>query len=288
MPTPVHIGTSGFSYADWKGEFYPEGTKPADRLAYFVTQFKTVEINMTFYRPVSEKILLNWKSVVPKDFAFTMKAGKIITHIRRLCRCKSDLCDMWQQFAPLGKNLACVLFQLPPSLKPDLGLLEDFLDTARSTQSKQGIQCPLAVEFRGRRWYEPQTFKILEEYGATAVLHDMPYKGGFWPIEEHDEMILKSGHLLMLPEDWIADTSAHFFYFRFHGTVNKRAWQEYGAENLEPWARIAGRCLLHQKPFFAYFNNDAHAASVRDAKTFRMLLEREGYLDEHPSDSYIF
>lgn len=233
---------------------------------------------MTFYRPVSEKTVLAWKAVVPDDFAFTMKAGKIITHILRLKNCKTELRDMWRQFAPLEQNLACVLFQLPPSLKPDLGLLEKFLETARKTQVKEGIDCPLAVECRARRWYEPKLFTLLDDYGATAVLHDMPYKGGFWPIDEGGETIIKSGHLLMVPEDWIAQTSAHFFYFRFHGTVNKHAWQEYGAENLEPWVKIAGRALQYGKPFFAYFNNDGTAASVRDAQTFAEMLEYEGYL----------
>lgn len=277
--TKVRIGTSGFSYSSWKGTFYPEGMKPADRLAFFAKRFKTVEINATFYRPVAEKTVLAWKEAVPPDFAFTMKAGKVITHIRRLRNCKSELRDMWEQFAPLENTLACVLFQLPPSLKPDAGLLAKFLETARSMQSSRGIDCPLAVEFRGRRWYEPETFKILKDFGATAVLHDMPYKGGFWPIDQGGETVLKSGHLLMLPEDWIWNTSEHFFYLRFHGTVDKRPWQEYGGEHLEPWVRIAGRCLTHGKPLFAYFNNVGLAA-VRDAELFADMLRQEGYTEE--------
>jgi uncharacterized protein YecE (DUF72 family) len=268
------IGTSGYSYRDWQDDaFYPKGMKPPERLAFFATKFNTVEINMTFYRPVSEETLVRWVAAVPKDFSFTMKAGKVITHYKRLKRCDADVRDMWRQFSPLGKLLKCVLFQLPPSMKLDPPTLEKFLDLVVKERDKQGIDCLIAVEFRNRSWYEPEIFRMLEDRGMTAVLHDMPYKGGFWPIYENGEWLLKSGHLIMHPDDWIFRTSEHFFYLRFHGTVQKRAWQEYGAAELEPWGELARRCLVKEKPFFAYFNNDGHAAAVRDAAIFRSLLE---------------
>lgn len=276
MP-PILIGTSGFSYSKGNDVFYPKGMKASQRLQYYAERFKTVEINMTFYRPVAEKTLLAWLEAVPGDFMFTMKAGKNITHYNRLRHCRSDLRDMWRQFSPLGKQLSCVLFQLPPSLKPDLRLLGNFLDEAREMQKKQGIDCRIAVEFRSRRWYERETFQLLDSFGVAPVLHDMPYKGGFWPIDENGEMILKSGHLLMLPEDWIASVSEHFFYLRFHGTVDKKPWHEYGGENLEPWATIAGRCLLHEKPVYAYFNNVAHGFANKDARLLAHFLRQDGY-----------
>jgi uncharacterized protein YecE (DUF72 family) len=275
----VLIGTAGYSHAEWKGDFYPSGVKPPERLAYYAARFPAVEINMTFYRGVSEKTVRSWLAAVPREFRFSMKCSKVITHYKRLQGCRRDLRAQWEQWAPLGDQLCCAVFQLPPSLKPDPVLLEDFLAVARDTQGRAGAaECPLALEFRSRRWYEPETFRILDKYGATAVLHDMPYKGGFWPIQAEDgEMLLKSGHLLMLPEDWIADTSAHLFYFRFHGTVEKKPWREYGAEHLEPWARIAGRALNQGKPLFAFFNNDAHGYAPRDAALLRELLEHEGW-----------
>jgi uncharacterized protein YecE (DUF72 family) len=97
--------------------------------------------------------------------------------------------------------------------------------------------------------------------------------------------VLKSGHLLMLPEDWIADTDKHFFYLRFHGTVNKKAWQMYGADNLEPWVKIAHRCLMHGKPMFVYFNNDGGGAAPVDAGIFGDMLMQEGYSDLFPTNA---
>jgi uncharacterized protein YecE (DUF72 family) len=276
--SPLLIGTSGFSYADWKEDFYPKGTKPPDRLAHFVTRFNTVEINMTFYRPVAEKTLLNWLEVVPKNFAFTMKAGKPITHYRRLRHCRSLLRDLWEQFSPLGKHLSCVLFQLPPSLKPDLDLLRSFLEDAHETRDREGLDhARLAIEFRSRRWYEPEVFALLKEYKDTApVLHDMPYKGGFWPIIENDDLILKSGHLLLDPGDWLADATDNFLYMRFHGTVNKKPWQEYPYETLELWERAVRRYLEKGKPFYAYLNNDGHAAATRNAAQLQEMLAMYG------------
>jgi uncharacterized protein YecE (DUF72 family) len=267
------IGTSGYSYREWKDDaFYPKGMKPAEQLAFFASKFDTVEINMTFYRPVAASTIERWVAVTPEDFAFTMKASKVITHFRRLKNVDGEIRSMWEQFGPLGKKLRCVLFQLPPSMKLDPPTLEKFLDKVEKERTKRGIESLVAVEFRNRSWYEPAVFTILEDRGMTAVLHDMPYKGGFWPIWQDDEWLLKSGHLIMHPDDWIFRTKEHFFYLRFHGTVQKKAWQEYGAAALEPWGDIARRCLEKNKPLFAYFNNDGHAAAVRDAAIFRELL----------------
>lgn len=274
VSSPVRplIGTSGYSYAHWKNDaFYPKGMKPREHLAFFASRFDTVEINMTFYRPVAASTLERWLTQVPEDFAFTMKASKVITHYRRLKNCLDEIRSMWTQFSPLGNRMKCVLFQLPPSMKLDAPTLERFLDAVEDERPK-GIDALIAVEFRNRSWYEPEIFSMVEDRGMTVVLHDMPYKGGFWPVDESGELLLKSGHLMLHPDDWIAKTSKHFFYLRFHGTVRKRAWQEYGRGHLEPWAKIAKR-MNPKKPMFVYFNNDGAAAAIRDAEVFRELME---------------
>jgi len=272
-PPRIRIGTAGFSYAHWKNEFYPKDVKPAERLAYYAKTFDTVEINVSFYRSVKEETLKNWLAQVPLDFRFFMRSSRRITHYRKLRGCRWILRDQWEQFAPLGPQLGGVLFQLAPSIKPDHGLLEDFLGEARDTRDKAGLEAPLIVEFRGRRWYDDETFRILRDAGAVAVLHDMPYRGGFWPIiAEDEELLLKSGHLLMLPEDWFASTLHSFIYLRLHGTVRAKAWSEYDIEQLELWERVLRRPLEQGKTLYAFFNNDAHAAAVRNAQQLAEIL----------------
>ncbi len=264
---PVLIGTSGFSHAGWKELFYPKGMKPPERLSFYAKHFPAVESSVTFYRAIADKTITQWKESVPASFRFSLLARKSITHYWRLRHCRRELVAMWRNFQPFGEQLACVVFMLPSSLKPDYALLADFLQMATHTRDEHGLTCRFAFEFRSRRWYEEEYFKLLAEYGATAVLHDMPYKGGFWPIiAKDDELVLKSGKLLMLPEDWVASTSAHFCYLRLHGTVGKQPWQEYGAQGLELWERVFEKMLNTRKPVFAFFNNDPGAAAIRDAR----------------------
>ena len=124
------VGTSGFSYRDWKGVLYPEWLPARDWFHYYATRFNAVEINLTFYRPPTAKMLERWKGSVPPGFAFVLKASQLITHQRRLANCGEDLERMVAASSGTAPAAFRILFQLPPSLGRDNERLERFVHLA--------------------------------------------------------------------------------------------------------------------------------------------------------------
>src|SRR6187551_2210195 len=121
------VGTSGFSYAEWKGGFYPKGTKSGDMLPYYASRLSTVEVNNTFYRLPRPPLLEGWRERTPDGFTFAVKASRRITHFKKL-RDTGDLLDyLLQNLVVLGPRLGPILFQLPPTVRIDLELLRGFL-----------------------------------------------------------------------------------------------------------------------------------------------------------------
>src|SRR6266403_1426981 len=121
------VGTSGYNYPEWKGNFYPQKLPAAKMLAYYAERFTTVEINYTFYRTPNEKILAGWNRETPPGFRLTLKAPKRITHIARLRECADLLQYFLKTAATLGPKLGAILFQLPPYFRRDLAVLDEFL-----------------------------------------------------------------------------------------------------------------------------------------------------------------
>lgn len=141
----IWTGTSGYNYPEWKGRFYPDRMNAAKMLSFYAERFRTVEINYTFYRMPSEKTVAGWLAETPDGFRFTLKAPKRITHERRLRDAAESLRRFCELAALLGSRLGVLLFQLPPNLKCDVGLLQDFLvDLPPGAQS--------AFEFRHPSW----------------------------------------------------------------------------------------------------------------------------------------
>lgn len=160
----VRVGTSGFAYKEWKGTFYPEDLKNADMLAYYAGRFGSVEINNTYYRMPSEKVLGDWASQVPDGFTFVLKANRQITHFKRL---KEDAYEPMEYFCSrattLGERLGPVLFQLPPNLKQDVPRLTDFLAAMPS-------EIRPAFEFRHPSWLTDETYDALRGRDAALVI----------------------------------------------------------------------------------------------------------------------
>ena len=158
----IYVGTSGFSYKEWKGVFYPDKLPAKDYLSFYSQHFSTTEINNTFYRSPSEDTSAKWAEQVPENFRFTLKLNRKITHKKRL----KDVEDAMEWFlkgaAPLGKKLGTLLVQLPPYFRENQVVLEHFLEG----YSKRA---PLALEFRHPSWFSDQTLQLLEAHGAALV-----------------------------------------------------------------------------------------------------------------------
>ncbi len=163
----MRAGASGYSYKEWKGNFYPEGIKPEGMLAFYAERLPTVEINNTFYRMPKSGVLENWARSTPESFRFAIKASRRITHIARL---KSDTAAdsvgfLYRNLAALGARRGPVLFQLPPSLKKDLPRLAEFL---RLLPEGHGA----AFEFRNESWFADDVYAALEGVGAALCLSE--------------------------------------------------------------------------------------------------------------------
>jgi len=159
----VRAGTSGFSYKEWKGNFYPEKMKEADMLPYYAERFDTVELNNTFYRLPNESTLQQWAARVPEGFRFSLKASRIITHIRRLKEVAEPVAYLYRATESLGAARGPVLFGLPPNMKQDLDRLRAFLDLVPA-----GV--PTAIEFRHESWHDDVVFDALRERGVALCI----------------------------------------------------------------------------------------------------------------------
>jgi uncharacterized protein YecE (DUF72 family) len=159
----VLAGTSGFSYKEWKGSFYPEDL-PAERmLAYYAERLPAVEINNTFYRMPKPALLESWAAEVPPEFRFVLKASQRITHFKRLKETASEVEYFFGVAATLGERLGPALVQLPPNLKKDLPRLEAFLATLPAGARP-------AFEFRHASWFEDDVFEALRAKGAALCV----------------------------------------------------------------------------------------------------------------------
>jgi len=161
----LYVGTSGYSYKEWKGKFYPDDIAADAMLSYYARHFTTVEINSTFYRMPTEKMLAQWSQQVPAEFAFVLKTSRKITHIKRLKNVDEELSYLLRTVATLGAKLGPLLVQLPPNLKSDVARLAEFLQLVPS-----GART--ALEFRHQSWFDAAVYSVLREHDVALVTSD--------------------------------------------------------------------------------------------------------------------
>lgn len=148
------VGTSGYSYKEWKGTFYPEDLPDKEMLAYYSRQLPAVEINNTFYRMPKTDMLRSWAEQVPANFQFILKASRKITHIKRLKEAEEETEYLFKTTQTLGKQLGVILFQLPPFLRKDASRLNNFLKLLPKKVKS-------TFEFRHESWFDEEIFGIL-------------------------------------------------------------------------------------------------------------------------------
>ena len=161
----VIAGTSGFSYKEWKGTFYPADLPAAKMLPFYASQFASVEINNTFYRMPTEAAIAKWASEVPEGFTFVLKAPQRITHVKRLAGVENEVRYFVDVASALGPKLGPLLFQLPPNLKKDTERLHDFLSMIPRERR-------VALEVRHDSWLDEDVYATLREHDAALCLSD--------------------------------------------------------------------------------------------------------------------
>ena len=164
----IRAGTSGWSYKEWKGHFYPEKVAAKDMLRYYGERFPTVEVNNTFYRMPNLATLESWAAEVPDDFSFVLKASKRITHDKRLKDVGDSVEYLLRTAGTLGSKLGPFLVQLPPNLKKDVPRLRDFLAL---------LPARAAFEFRHTSWFDDEVYAALRERGAAWCVADTGEEG---------------------------------------------------------------------------------------------------------------
>jgi uncharacterized protein YecE (DUF72 family) len=226
-------GTSGYSYKEWMGPFYPEKLPAGQMLRYYADHFTTVEINNTFYRMPAESMLAQWSEQVPDRFTFTLKAPKRITHDLRLREAESSVAEFVRRAGVLGTKLGVLLFQLPPYLKKDLPRLHDFLQLLPS-----GTRA--AFEFRSTSWHDDEVYEALRSRGAILCVTDT---------DEGDTPFVAT-----------SDSG----YLRLRRT-------HYDDQELDAWAARIAAAALPQT--YVYFMHEDEALGTRFARRLNELWQ---------------
>jgi uncharacterized protein YecE (DUF72 family) len=228
----VLCGTSGYNYEPWRGPFYPEDLPKTKMLSYYSSRFDTVEINYSFYRKPTAKLLAGWAAQVPDRFRFALKAWQRITHQTRLR--EPELASAFADAArTLGPRLAPILYQLPPNMKADVPLLRDFLHhLPRDLRA--------VFEFRHESWFGDDTFRALQDSGAALCL------------AESDELVTPRVRI------------AAFGYLRLRRT-------EYDEAQLRDWAAWV-RGAGFGEDVYCYFKHEDEARGPLFARQFQVLL----------------
>jgi uncharacterized protein YecE (DUF72 family) len=160
-------GASGYSFKEWKGDFYPADIKPEAMLAWYAERLPTVEINNTFYQMPKVPVLENWVNATPEAFRFAIKASRRITHMARL---KADsaadsVAFLYKNLGALGAKRGPVLFQLPPFMKKDVPRLAEFVKLLPPAHGA-------AFEFRNDSWFDDEVYALLKSVGASLCLSE--------------------------------------------------------------------------------------------------------------------
>lgn len=245
MSTPaLLIGTSGFDYPHWGGLFYPDDLPANRRLAFYARSFRTVELNVTFYRTPRASAFTTWRDAVPDGFRFAVKASRYLTHVRRLREPRAPVEYLMDRVSRLGDRLGPVLLQLPPDMPVELDRLDETLGAF-------GRSVDVAVEPRHGSWFSDELCRLLEVHGAALCLADR--RGPITPL-------------------W---RTAPWLYARLHeGRASPTSC--YGDTALRTWADRIRRLAPGRTTGYVFFNNDGHACAIANAQTFGRLLERAG------------
>ena len=256
---PLLVGTSGWQYRDWRGEFYPAGLPTGRWLEHYSAHFATVENNGTFYRLAAPDTFAKWRVRTPEGFVMAVKASRYLTHIRRLREPAEPVERLVTAAAKLGERLGPVLVQLPPTFTADPDALAGCLSQFASRFLSYGTTGRICVEFRHPSWLTETVFSILASYNAALCWSDRRGR----PLGP-----------LRRTADW--------GYLRFHEGA-AQPWPRYGRRSLQAWMRRIAAAYPPEADVFAFFNNDQNAAAPADADALAAIAGRAGWAVPRPA-----
>jgi uncharacterized protein YecE (DUF72 family) len=230
----IWIGTSGYNYPEWKGSFYPADLPAAKMLPYYAARFPTVEINYTFYRMPSEKLVGGWADQIPSPYRLTLKAPRRITHDARLKQTGELVARFCLVASTLGDKLGALLFQLPPNLKKDVPLLEAFL-------ADLPARVVAAFEFRHPSWFDDDVFGVLAARNVALCVAD--------------------SEKLSTPVRVTAD----YAYFRLRD-------EGYTPDDIKRWAGTMARATAGCRDVYVYFKHEEEGKGPEFAKLLMEYL----------------
>ena len=236
----LNIGTSGWHYKHWIADFYPAKFPPSKMLGWYSQHFDTVEINNSFYKLPTQEALQGWHDTVPKDFCFSVKASRFMTHMKRLSDPGNAIDKFLSRVQVLGNKLGPILFQLPPNWHGNADRLDEFLAVLPTSHR-------YVFEFRELSWYVPSIYEVLQRHNAALCIHD--WRDSQWPVE----------------------ITANFTYVRLHGSGGTY-YGSYSKKKLGQWARKIREWQNLAGGVFVYFNNDQGGHAIRNAQSLKDLL----------------
>jgi len=244
VPGKIFIGTSGWNYKHWmNGKFYPRSCPQSEWLAFYSGHFSTVEINNSFYRLPAPETFAAWARKTPAGFIFAVKVSRFITHIKRLKDSKDSVKLFLAHSSRLEKKLGPLLFQLPPQMKIDMDRLKGLI---RALSRRRTLK--IALEFRHESWFTEEVYDAVDKAGWTVCLADWLDAGREIPVV------------------------GPFAYIRRHGRTARYA-SCYSDAQLKEDARFATKMAQQGRDVYIYFNNDARAHAIRNAKTLIAMID---------------
>jgi uncharacterized protein YecE (DUF72 family) len=237
----IYIGTSGWHYSHWKGAFYPDDLSSGDYLSFYQERFTTVEINNTFYKMPEKKTLLEWKDTVKKDFIFSVKASRFITHMKKLKDPEEPVSNFFSKVSVFKDNLGPILFQLPPKWKINTERLKNFLESLPDDYR-------YVFEFRDSSWFDKEIYRLLNHYRAAFCIYDLNQD--------------------LSPKEITSD----FIYIRLHGPDGAYKGQ-YSTQTLSGWAGAFAAWKNKVETIYCYFDNDQAGYAAQDALRLKKMVK---------------
>jgi uncharacterized protein YecE (DUF72 family) len=239
MTTQYFLGCSGFYYNHWRGLFYPEKLAKTKWLQFYCEHFNTLEVNNTFYRYPTQRLLEGWYSKTPTNFKFTLKSHRVITHTKKFNETEQYTANFYKLAHLLKEKLLSILFQLPPFIHKNMEMLEKI-------SNQVDPKVINVLEFRHESWWDSEVYDFMQKKGlvfCTVSASELP------------ETIVKTAPII---------------YVRFHG---KNGWYQhnYPDSELKDWSRKIKE--KNAERILCYFNNDFNANAVKNCLSLKKFLE---------------